>query len=111
MHPAFHNVSIRIPTSSTGKTRNPPTPNFPCDSTVSIEGEEVIIKCTIEHVSLDDKPEFQALSYAWGDGACKINLNGTIATVTENLESALQHLQAVSHEILMGRRDLCQSAR
>jgi hypothetical protein len=56
------------------------------------------IQCALEHASLDDKPEFQALSYTWGDASRvrKITLNGAVVTVTENLELALRHLQSGS---------------
>lgn len=28
-----------------------------------------LVNCTLEHVSLDDEPQYQALSYVWGDPA------------------------------------------
>ena len=51
------------------------------------------VNCTIEQVSLDDKPEYIALSYVWGDAktTLPIAVNGKEKQVTTNLESALRH--------------------
>lgn len=40
-------------------------------------------------------PEFNALSYVWGDTVLRkpISLNGTVLTVTENLEAALRRIR------------------
>jgi hypothetical protein len=54
------------------------------------------ISCEIFHVSLNDNPSYHALSYTWGDpnvtGHILVDGAATLA-VTENLESALQHLR------------------
>lgn len=54
------------------------------------------IECLLSHVSLNSKPDYEALSYAWGDqkediGA--ISLGGKPFPVTPNLESALRYLR------------------
>jgi Heterokaryon incompatibility protein (HET) len=53
------------------------------------------IKCTIKHVSLEDGPCYQALSYCWGDtkASAEIYCNNSPLGVTENLFSALCQLR------------------
>jgi hypothetical protein len=53
------------------------------------------IECTLQTVSLDDPPEFEALSYVWGDVAVKkpVAVNGVSHTVTVNLETGLRSLR------------------
>ena len=56
--------------------------------------EDDEIQCNIRHVLLDDKPEYTALSYEWGDAAESrrtIRLNGTAFKVRANLFSFLEH--------------------
>ncbi|KAF3038977.1 hypothetical protein E8E12_002657 [Didymella heteroderae] len=53
------------------------------------------LHCSFSIVSLDDDPQYDALSYVWGDTseACHINLDGMTISVTANLHKALsQHL-------------------
>jgi hypothetical protein len=49
----------------------------------------------LEVVSLDDNPEYDALSYAWGDPTvtCEIELNGVQWPVTTNLAAGLPRLR------------------
>jgi hypothetical protein len=56
--------------------------------------DETLVSCTISVVSLDDQPDYAALSYVWGDASITstILLNGVQTTVTGNLAAALQHL-------------------
>jgi Heterokaryon incompatibility protein (HET) len=56
-----------------------------------------IVRCSFEHVSLINPPEFSALSYCWGNPEVTedILINGYPFPVTTNLESALRHLMAV----------------
>lgn len=51
--------------------------------------------CKFIHVSLDDNPEFEGLSYAWGDvtDTRQISLDGDPYTVTTSLYHTLRHLQ------------------
>lgn len=53
------------------------------------------IQCTIEVVSLNANPLYEALSYVWGDSANRkdINVGGQRCDVTFNLEAALQRLR------------------
>jgi hypothetical protein len=58
-----------------------------------------LIQCTIEHVSLDDRPEYTALSYTWGDASQlrPIIVDGSMVLVTVNLHQALKHLFSECH--------------
>jgi hypothetical protein len=49
----------------------------------------------LSQVSLDDEPDYEALSYVWGDPevTLPISLSGNDFGVTTNLESALRHLR------------------
>lgn len=53
------------------------------------------VKCTLGIVSLDEKPEFAALSYVWGDASIKrtITVDGEDFSVTTNLDDALRALR------------------
>lgn len=53
------------------------------------------LRCSLKTVSLDDQPEFHALSYVWGSGTEKgrININGHVVSVTSNLASALREIR------------------
>ncbi|ETS80393.1 hypothetical protein PFICI_07922 [Pestalotiopsis fici W106-1] len=53
------------------------------------------VKCTLGIVSLDEKPEFAALSYVWGDASIKkpITVDGETFEVTINLNDALRALR------------------
>jgi hypothetical protein len=53
------------------------------------------IECTLQTVSLDNPPEFEALSYVWGDASIKkpVTVNGAPHSVTVNLEAALRTLR------------------
>ena len=55
--------------------------------------DEII--CDIRHVSLDNDPVYQALSYTWGslNDSATIQLNGFTFSITRNLESAIRHLR------------------
>jgi hypothetical protein len=58
------------------------------------DDEDTLVSWTISVVSLDDQPDYTALSYVWGDASITgtILLNGVRTTVTRNLATALQHL-------------------
>ena len=50
-----------------------------------------VIKCKLEDISLNDKPEFAAISYVWGPPVfdCNIICNGQSLAITETLHYAL----------------------
>lgn len=54
-----------------------------------------LVNCTLEHVSLDDKPKYQALSYVWGPAGLTtpICVDGKLFEATINLEAALRHIR------------------
>lgn len=62
-----------------------------CDPNATSSG----IHCEVFHAHLDDKPQYEALSYVWGssDKPCQVLANGQRLEVTENLYIALQHLR------------------
>jgi hypothetical protein len=52
-------------------------------------------RCNLIHASLNDKPNYVALSYTWGDprDTEKITVDQSLVSVTRNLHSALKHLR------------------
>ena len=60
------------------------------------------IQCTLEVASLQDDPQYYALSYVWGDrnDPRQIVVNGNARDVTRNLESALQHLRSLETNLI-----------
>lgn len=63
-------------------------------SNASASDPQIRVKCTISHVSLDRRPAYVVLSYAWGDTSQKapILVNEARFYVTRSLEVALTHL-------------------
>jgi hypothetical protein len=53
------------------------------------------VSCDLFHACLDEKPDFEALSYTWGDpnDTIEISLHGSTHTITRNLDSAFRHLR------------------
>ncbi|KAI8161169.1 hypothetical protein K4K49_002036 [Colletotrichum sp. SAR 10_70] len=62
------------------------------------DGSPGHISCSIVHDSLDDDPDFTALSYVWGDAAQRrsILLEGQNVDVTQNLHCSLERLAKFS---------------
>lgn len=58
------------------------------------------ICCTLRHVSLTAKPDYEALSYTWGDDQSKraISVDGVMIKPMKNLFDALQHLRCVTQD-------------
>lgn len=56
------------------------------------------VHCQLSIISLNDSPDYEALSYAWGDRRVtrNINVNGHVVPVTVNLEEALRQLRHTS---------------
>jgi len=57
-----------------------------------------VLHCTLHHVSLDETPTYEALSYTWADengdstASKHISIDGHIVAVTKNLEAALRQI-------------------
>jgi hypothetical protein len=56
---------------------------------------DALLKCSVQTVSLDGKPEYVALSYVWGDASITTNilLNDELFAATVNLASALRQIR------------------
>jgi hypothetical protein len=54
------------------------------------------VNCRLFNISLDEQPEYEALSYTWGaqNDMCSILLNGYNFEISRNLEAALIKLRA-----------------
>ena len=67
------------------------------------------IKCSLMHVSLDDKPQYSALSYVWGDANVKhcILINNLPVDITVNLYLALRRLRYATRPIVIWVDALC----
>lgn len=68
----------------------------------TVNGVEQDVECKLFVTSLDDAPDYRALSYAWGNKSKHqdIFLDGKPFTVTSNLYSALWHLQSTYKKII-----------
>jgi len=63
------------------------------------------IRCLITVESIDNSPEYEALSYVWGDASDRreIEVNGKVLSVTSNLATALHYLSLEPKEKLYDR--------
>ncbi|OJI91285.1 hypothetical protein ASPTUDRAFT_299348 [Aspergillus tubingensis CBS 134.48] len=61
---------------------------------------ESIIRCSLESVSLDNSPEFEAISYVWGDASKKtdIIINDTLFYVTRSVDKTLRLLRRTDRQ-------------
>ncbi len=67
------------------------------------------ISCHLITVSLEDSPQFEALSYVWGDAndTLSIQLKGDFFPVTRNLEAAIRRLRMKTEERVIWIDQLC----
>ncbi|KAF2009017.1 hypothetical protein BU24DRAFT_428977 [Aaosphaeria arxii CBS 175.79] len=67
----------------------------------SSEDESSTISCTLQLASLEDQPNFNALSYVWGDPNLtqEIVVECEVFKATTNLVSALRHIRGILHQI------------
>ena len=67
------------------------------------------IKCQFSVASLDDIPEYEALSYVWGSTENKltVEVDEHSMTITTNLYSAFQHLRLPNQERILWVDALC----
>ncbi|KAE8143769.1 heterokaryon incompatibility protein-domain-containing protein [Aspergillus pseudotamarii] len=73
------------------------------------KNSKAIIECSLEVVSLRQRPKFEALSYVWGsiDTFETIRLDKQSFEVTPNLGSALRHLRQPTDERVMWIDYIC----
>ena len=69
-------------------------------------------QCFLQTVSLDDSPQFEALSYAWGDPSLTrpIRLEDREWYATINLEAGLRYLRSPSEDVVIWVDALCIDA-
>src|ERR1700728_924147 len=67
------------------------------------------IKCELSATTFSEKPEYDALSYAWGDSkrTKAIQVNGTKVHIKENLWQALYHLRHPKEQRTLWVDSLC----
>ena len=72
-------------------------------------GDGEPVKTTLGVVSLDQAPEFEALSYVWGDGALKqtILIDGARYQVTDALYVALANLRNLDSQRVLWVDAIC----
>ncbi|KAH8665064.1 heterokaryon incompatibility protein-domain-containing protein [Tricladium varicosporioides] len=63
--------------------------------------------CSLEHVSLLDKPTYTALSYRWGGPLKNIHIGDCIFKVTSNLEAALRQIRGRERAITLWVDAIC----
>jgi hypothetical protein len=63
------------------------------------EDRQSIIRCSLTTTSLQDFPEYSALSYVWGSSETThtIEINGRCFQILQNLRSALEDIRSQSH--------------
>ncbi|KAF2496870.1 HET-domain-containing protein [Lophium mytilinum] len=71
--------------------------------------EDETIKCRFSIVLLDNKPEYEALSYVWGDmnDTALAEVDGHRMTITTNLHSALKQLRHKDKDRILWVDALC----
>jgi len=67
------------------------------------------VRCTVSHASLDNAPEYDALSYTWGDASTQttIVVDGAKFQATPNLEVGLRHLRKKDEIVTLWVDALC----
>jgi len=67
------------------------------------------IECSLELASFEESPDYEALSYVWGDKTDTLDIivDGKRSPVTKNLHSALLHLQLEDRERILWVDALC----
>lgn len=67
------------------------------------------IQCLLDHAGLESNPEYEALSYVWGDenNVLPVQVNGATIQVTVNLEAALRQLRSADTPRVLWVDALC----
>jgi hypothetical protein len=67
--------------------------------------------CTFSVASLDDDPEYEAASYAWGSwddpGSIEVGTNKAVISITKNLQSVLRNVRFQDRSRTLGVDALC----
>lgn len=60
------------------------------------------LRCSLKTVSLDDQPQFHALSYVWGSGTDKdrLNVHGHVVPITSSLATVLRRFRSHHYDFL-----------
>ncbi|KAK8058152.1 hypothetical protein PG994_008600 [Apiospora phragmitis] len=68
-----------------------------------------VIRCELIETSLEDPPQYTALSYAWGDADDTVNIevNGIRTRVTSSLQGALRALRRSDDTLLIWADAIC----
>jgi hypothetical protein len=67
------------------------------------------IRCSLDQYRLDKAPQFEALSYAWGDGPKdrEVHASDKILLVSQNLHTALSHLRYSDQTRVLWANAIC----
>jgi hypothetical protein len=68
------------------------------------------IECSIQHANLADNPQYEAISYCWGDPTIRSTIScsdGRHVTVTANLYAALSAIRSEDENRLLWADALC----
>lgn len=67
------------------------------------------VDCTLRQIELENAPEYEAISYTWGDPANRIDMlcDGKIITVTQNLKDALVRLKLKDRSRIVWADAIC----
>ena len=67
------------------------------------------MRCTLEHVFLEQCPVYDALSYTWGDvfQIGEILVDGQPFRATSNLVAALEHFRSTEHDVRLWIDAIC----
>jgi hypothetical protein len=73
------------------------------------EDDGDVVECSIQIVSLDDKPKYNCLSYFWGDetNTAPVMVDGYFMDVTVSLEGALRQLRSETDHLILWADAIC----
>jgi hypothetical protein len=72
-------------------------------------GDGKQVACSLEHVSLDNNPDYEAISYCWGKEQPSIPIlcDGATLMVTRNLHDALHNFRCQNHNMRLWADAIC----
>ncbi|CZR68730.1 uncharacterized protein PAC_18629 [Phialocephala subalpina] len=87
----------------------PENDQAPTDEAIEIVDLTSPVRCTVTHASLDNAPEYNALSYTWGDPGKTVTIivDGAEFEATKNLEAGLRHLRRKDQIVTLWVDALC----